>query len=195
MKGLGTAREEFQGFGYFQRGDQIDDRSEHADRIAGLLKALGGSARFEKTGKTGRRGRTNGHGQAVTGDTGGVDPGPAGFHGNIVDQETSFEIVGAIEEQIDSTEKCFRIARAEIGDDPFDGHGRIDRAQLALRGDGLWKDVESVGLIEEGLPLQVRRLNEVAVDDPYVTDAGANEKIGSSGADCAAADDSRPGGE
>src|SRR6267143_5836935 len=105
MKGLGMAREEFQGFGYLQRGDQIDDRSEHADRIAGLLKALGGSAGFEKTGKTGRRGRTNGHGQPVTGDARGIDPGPGGFHGNIVDQEASFEIVGSFVEDTASTEK------------------------------------------------------------------------------------------
>src|SRR6267378_1089200 len=105
MKGLGMAREEFQGFCYFQRSDQIDDRSEHADRIASLFKALGGSARFEKTGKTGRRGRTNGHGQAVTGDAGGVDPGPSGFHGNIVDQEASFEIVRVFFNETATTEK------------------------------------------------------------------------------------------
>src|SRR5258708_26838210 len=107
MKGLGMAREEFQGFGHLQRGDQIDDRSEHADRIAGLLKALGGGAGFEKTGKTGRRGRTNGHGQPVTGDARGIDPRPGGFHANVVDQAASFESVAALEAHIDSTEKRY----------------------------------------------------------------------------------------
>ena len=195
MKSLGVAGEEFQSFGDFQRGDQVDDRPENADRVAGLLKALVGSAGFEKTGQAGRRPGTDGHGQPVTGDPGRVDPRPAGFHGHIVDQEASFEIVGAVKEHIDFTEKCFHVARAEIGDDTFDGHGRIDRAQPALRGDRLGKNVESIGLLEEGLPLQVGGLHEIAIDDSQVADAGANEKIRCRGADCAAADDDRPGGE
>src|SRR5207249_6979389 len=116
-------------------------------------------------------------------------------HGDIVDQEASFEIVGAIEEQIDSIEKRLGVARAEIGDDTFDGHRRIDGAKLAFGGDSLGKDVESVGLVEQGLALQVRGLNEIAIDDFDVANAGANEKIGSGGSDCAASNDARPCGE
>jgi len=152
---------------------------------------VGGSAGFEKTGKTGCYAGTNSHGQPITGDGSGVDPRPAGFDGNIVDQETSFEIVSAVQEQIDAIEKCFRVAGAEIGHDPFDGHGRIDGAKLTLRGDGLWEDVESVGFIEERLPLQVGGLNEIAIDDPEVADAGANEEIGCGSADGTAADNGR----
>jgi len=174
-----------------QRGDQIDDRPEDTDGVAGLLEALGGAAGLQETGEAGRCAGTNGHGQAVTCDAGGVDPRAAGFHGNIVDQEASFEIVSAVEEQIDSTEKRFRVARGEIGDDTFDGNGGIDGAELALGGDGLGEDVEGVGLIEERLPLQVGGLNEIAIDDFEVADAGANKKIGGGSADGAAADDGR----
>ncbi len=85
MKGLRTAGKEFQGFGRFQRGDEINDWPEDTDGVAGLFESLGGGAGFEKTGEAGRRAGTNRHGQAVTGDAGGVDPRPAGFHGDVVD--------------------------------------------------------------------------------------------------------------
>ncbi len=189
---LGVAREDFQSFGHFERGDQIDDRSENTDGVASLLEPLRGGAGFEETSKAGRCARTNGHGQAVTGDGSRVDPRAAGFHGDIVDQEASFEIIGAVEEQIDSIEQCIGVAGAEIGDDAFDGNGRIDRAQLTFCGDSFGEDVEGVGLVKEDLALQVRRLNEIAVDDFDIADAGANEKIGSGGSDSATANDGRP---
>jgi len=156
---------------------------------ASLLEPLRGGAGFEETSKAGGCARTNGHGETVTGDGSRIDPRAAGFHSDIVDQEASFEIIGAVEEQIDSIEKRLGVARAEIGDDAFDGNGRIDRAQLALGGDGLGEDVEGVGLVEQDLSLQVRRLNEIAVDDFDIADAGANEKIGSGGSDSATAND------
>ncbi len=88
--------------------------------------------------------------------------------------------------------KRLGVARAEIGNDTFHGHGGIDGAQFAFGGDGLGEDVEGVGLVEQGLALQVRGFNEIAIDDSEVPDAGANEKIGGGGSDCTAANDGRP---
>ncbi len=195
MKSFRAPGEKFQGFGYFQRGDQINDRAKDANGIAGFLEAISGAAGFEKAREASGLAGTDGHGQSIARDGGSVNPRAAGFHGDIVDQEASFEIIGAIKKQIDVTEKGFGIARAEIGDDAFDGYGRIDRAKLALRGNGLGQNIEGVGFIEEGLTLQVRGLDEIAIDDSEVADAGANEQIGSGSADSAATDDGRPRGE
>ncbi len=174
MKSLSAAGEKLQGFGGFQRGDEIDDWPEDADSVAGLFEARGGAAGFKKTGEARSGAGTNGHGQPVTSDGGGVDPREGGVHGEVVDQEASLEIVGAIEEQIDSREEGFGVARAEIGDNAFDGDGGINRAQFAFGGDSLGKGIESIGFIEERLPLQVRGLHEIPIDDSDIADAGTN---------------------
>jgi len=114
MKSLGMAGKELQGFGYFQGGDQIDDRAEDTNGVAGFLEAVSGAAGFEKAGDASRLAGTDSHGQSVAGDGGSVNPRAAGFDGQIVDQEASFEIIGAIQEQIDATEQRFGVARAEI---------------------------------------------------------------------------------
>src|SRR6266436_4211778 len=195
MKSFRVPGEKFQGFGYFQGGNQINDRAKDTNSVAGLFEAVGGGARFEKASEASGLAGTDGHGQSVARDGGSVNPRAAGFHRDIVDQEASFEIVGAIEKHIDATEKGFGITRAEIGDDAFDGYGRIDGAKLALRGNGLGQNIEGVGFIEEGLTLQVRGLDEIAIDDSEVADARTNEKIGGGSADGAATDDGRPRGE
>src|SRR5207302_6185261 len=103
-----------------------------------------------KTGEASGCAGKNGHAEAVAGDASRINPRAAGFHSNVVDQEAGFEIVCAVEKQIDAIEEFLRVARAEIGDNPFDGNGRIDGAKLALGGDRLGENVEGVGLIEEG---------------------------------------------
>src|SRR5438093_5358718 len=97
MKSFAVTGEDFQSFGYFQRGDQIDDGTEDPDGVASFLSALGGGAGFEKAGEAGRRTRANGHSEAVAGDGGRVNPRAAGFHGNVIDQEARFEIIRAVE--------------------------------------------------------------------------------------------------
>ncbi len=83
IQGFGMAREDFQGFGCFERGDQIDDGAEDADGVAGFFEALGGAG-FEQAGQAGRSAGTNCHGEAVTGNGSGVDPGAAGSDSDIV---------------------------------------------------------------------------------------------------------------
>jgi len=60
----------------------------------------------------------------------------------------------------------------------FDGHLTVDGAKTAFGGHGLGKRFASVGFIEQSLALKVGRLDEIAVNDPQVTDAGADEQIG-----------------
>src|SRR5260370_33367929 len=81
VKSLGVAGEEFQGFGYLQGGDQIDDGPEHADGVASFLEARGGAAGFEKTGEAGRRGGTNCHRKGGSGGGARGEPKAGGFFG------------------------------------------------------------------------------------------------------------------
>jgi hypothetical protein len=110
--------------------------------------------------------------------------------GKVIDQETGFKVVGAIEQEITTGEQFHGILRAEIGDDASHGDAGIDGQQLARSGDGFGKGLASIGFIEKRLALEVRGLDEVAVNDFDGPNAGANEKVGRSSANGAATNDS-----
>ena len=137
----------------------------------------------------------NRHGEAIAGDGGGIDPGACGVHGKIIDEESRFKIVGAIEENIERTKEFAHVARAEVGDDPFHSDTGIDGAQLLLRGKRFGQGFFGVGFIEKRLALQVGRLNKIAVNDSQLTDASADQETGGSSSDRTATDDDRTGGE
>ena len=137
----------------------------------------------------------NRHGEAIAGDGGGVDPGACGDHGKIINEESRFKIVGAIEEKIERTKEFAHIGRAEVGDDPFHSDAGIDGAQLLLRGNRFGQGFLGVGFIEEGLTLQVGRLDEIAVNDSQLTDASADQKTGCGSSNRTATDDDRTGGK
>src|SRR5205823_3278589 len=62
-----------------------------------------------------------------------------------------------------------------------------DVGELAGGGLGLGQIGRDVALVEEHLALKVTRLDEVAVDEAQVADAGADEDVGQHGAQRAAA--------
>ena len=136
VEGLVMAGEEFHGFGDFQRGDQIDDGTEDSDSVAGFLYASGRIGTFEQASEAWGRARKNGHGEAIAGDGGGVDPGLRGSDGEIVDEETRFEVVSAVEDEVETAQEFRDVPRVDVGDQTFDGDGGVDAAQLALGGYG-----------------------------------------------------------
>jgi len=150
-----------------------------------------GVSGFEKTGKAGRKAGTDGHGQAVTGDTSRVNPGQAGLHRKVIEQEAGLEIVGAIEKEVTAGKKFHGILRTKIGDDALHLDARIDGEQLAFGGDGFGERFAGVGFVKERLPLKIGVLDEVAVNDFDRTDAGANQQVCRSGTDGATADHGR----
>jgi len=103
------------------------------------------------------------------------------------DQEASFELSVPSRSRSTPSRSASALRELRSATTPSDGNRRIDGAQLALGGVGLGENVEGVGLVEQYLSLQVRRLNEIAVDDFDIADAGANEKIGAGGSDSATA--------
>src|SRR5450755_65378 len=96
MESLGIAGEELDGFGGLQGGDEIDDRAEDADGVAGFLHTGEGVGRAEETSEASGVAGKNGHGEAVSGDGCGVDPRAGGLYGEIVDQKAGLEVVGAV---------------------------------------------------------------------------------------------------
>ncbi len=79
------------------------------------------------------------------------------------------------------------VGAVDVGDDRLDRDRRVDLPQLARGGLGLGQVVRHVGLVEQHLPLEVARLDEVAVDDADEADAGADQGVGQHGAERAAA--------
>jgi hypothetical protein len=193
MQGFGAAGQELHGFGCFERSDQVNDGAEDADGVAGLLEAV--LLSFHQAGEARRGSGADGHGEAVTGHGGGVNPGHAVLDGKIVDQETRLEIVGSIEDEIEAGEQVSGVAWAEVGDDAFHGYTGVDEAELALGGDGLGQRGEGVGFVKEGLALKIRGLDKIAIDDAQFTDAGAYQEVCGGGTDRAASDNNGAGGE
>jgi len=193
VEGGGASRQDFDGFGGLERSDQIDNRPEDADGVAGFLQArrLG----FHQTSETGCGAGENGHGETVAGYRGGINPGLAVLDGEIVDKEASFEIVGAVKDKIGRGEQLGSVAGAEVGNDAFEQDGGIDGAKLALGGDGFGESGEGVGFVEKGLALEIGRFDEITIDYAKLSDSGADQEVGGSGSNGAATDDNGAGGE
>src|SRR5260370_12264426 len=116
---------------------------------------------FHEKGKTRRRAWADGHGQAVAGHGGGVNPGLSILDSKVVDQKTGLEVVCSVKNEVETGEQVGGVAGAEVGDDAFHGEAGIDGAELALRGDCLGKSGEGVGFIKQGLGLKS--------EHPYIT--------------------------
>src|SRR5260370_34021537 len=144
----------------------IDNGAENTDGVAGFLKAL--LLGFHETGKTRRRAWADGHGQAVAGHGGGVNPGLSILDSKVVDQKPGLEVVCSVKNEVETGEQVCGVAGAEVGDDAFHGDAGIDGAELALRGYGLGKRRDGVGCIKNGLALKSGGLYNIAIDDARV---------------------------
>src|SRR5580704_16425097 len=69
-----AAGEELDGFGGLERGDEIDDRAQHTNRVASFLETLAATSGREQAREAWRQTRANGHREPVAGDGGGVNP-------------------------------------------------------------------------------------------------------------------------
>jgi hypothetical protein len=178
MQRVFPSGEQLQRFGDLERGNQIHDRPENADGVAGFLQAVGLSVAIgsEQACETGGNAGADSHREAVARHGGRVDPGLADLDGEIVDKVARLEIIRAVEYQIETREQLRGVSRVYICDDSFDGDAVVDGMQLTFGGDGFWKRIARVGLVEKCLALQVRRLHEIAVDHAHAPNAGANEQ-------------------
>lgn len=76
----------------------------------------------------------------------------------------------------------------DVGDVRFDLDLRVDLPEMVCRGDRFRQPVLGVVLSEHRLPLQIRRLDEIAIDNTQTPDARAAQALRLGGPERAAAD-------
>jgi hypothetical protein len=169
----------------------MHERAEDAGSVAGLLEAL--RLGLEQARKARGQAGTNGHGQAVASDRGGVNPGLALLDGEVVDQKARFKIIRAVQNDVEACQQLGGVAGTKVRNDAFHGHTGVDGAEFAFGSHRFGKGRLRVFFVEEGLPLKIGRLDKIAVDNADASDAGTNQEVCGGGADGAASDDDRGG--
>ena len=108
--------------------------------------------------------------------------------GEVVDEVAGLEVVGGVQNNIDrgdvdcgrvgagGCEQLGDIAGDKVGDVRMDGDARVEAGDVAARGFGFGQSFARVGLVEEDLALQVRGLDEVAVDEGECANPRAREQ-------------------
>jgi hypothetical protein len=135
------------------------------------------------------------HGGGVGTYGGGVDPGAVVADAEVVEEVAGFEVVGAVEDEVwfvvvaGGAEEFFDVGWDEVGDVGGDADGAVDAGEVEAGGFGFGEVGVGVGLVEEDLALEVGGLDEVAVDEGEVADAGAGEQAGGGGSGGPDADD------
>ncbi|MEY2727522.1 MAG: hypothetical protein RLZZ458_3389 [Planctomycetota bacterium] len=182
----GVSAEEFESECGFERGQSTDGGTEYSGGIAGFGGAWGWREWHEASEAGGFAGEDGQHLSAAAGDT-GEDPGDMEFESGIIDEVSGFEVVGAIEDEVDVLAECPDVAEVEVGDDGFDVDFGVDSTEPAVCSDGFGELFGGVGFVEEDLALEVGEFDEVAIDDADVSDAGAGQAVGKYAAECTAA--------
>src|SRR6267154_2375575 len=180
------ARKNFQCLGYFERCDQAHDWAKHTDGVASLLQQRSCIGSFQQARQARRGSRANGVRQTVAADRGCVNPGSASLNSKIIEQKARFEIVSAVQQQLESLQQFLYVSRNQISDYPFNFYLRIQQLQLAFRGHGLCQGFTGIVFIKKSLPLQVRRLDKISVNDPQPSDSSTGKQLRGRSSDCAA---------
>ena len=114
--------------------------------------------------------RQDRHGQPIAADGRAVDPRDAVFDGDVVDEVACLEVIAAVEYDVGGQQQAFGVFGRQVGDLGLDPNAGVDPRQPVPRGGGFWEQLLGVGLLEEPLPLQIARLDVVAVDDDDFAD-------------------------
>src|SRR2546425_2953790 len=142
--------------------DDVDDRGHPPRRVAGGAGA-GSRALAQDAAKAGRDPRSHQQGETVGPHAGPVDPGNAGPQADVVEKVAGLEVVGAVEDEVLPAHEALRVLRGEVGHEAAHLDLGVETAQARLGGRGLGQAEPGVLLVEQGLALQVRGLDEVAV--------------------------------
>src|SRR5262249_16688969 len=158
-------------------GHDVDDGRKHASCLAGS-SLTGGRGGLEDAAEARGIAGKDRHGLAVAADAPAVDPRLAELHRRVVDQVANLEIVGPVEDQVGVFHQCQNVGAVDVGDNRLDVDAGIYRAQLASGRLGLGEVFRNIVLVEKHLALKVVGLDEIAVDQAQVADAGADQSIG-----------------
>jgi hypothetical protein len=92
-----ATRENFESFRRFKRGNEIDDGAEDANGITGFLETMAIRGGLQKASEARGYAGPDGHGQAIAGDGGSINPGAGELDSIVVNQEAGLEVVRAVE--------------------------------------------------------------------------------------------------
>ena len=98
-------------------------------------------------------------------------------NGGVVDEVASLEVVGGVEHQVRPFHDFADVPGVEIERQRFEFHLRIDRREPSPGALRLGPPFPGVLLIVERLPLQVRSLDRVAVDEPHGPDSRSHQHV------------------
>ena len=176
LRRLEMSRKELQRLRNLHRSDDVGDRSNHS-RCLACRGSAGRGKIAEQASKARGRARNHRHHQAVAADCRGIDPGFGMLGARIIYDKAGFKIVEAIQYEIDIGEVVFDVPGIHIIDFGFDLNGGIDTTKFRFGRSGLWKTALDIGLIEQGLALQIGKLDEISIHYSQETNAGADKLI------------------
>ncbi len=174
--------EELEGFAGLVGGDDGADGGEDACGFAGGLGTRRRRGAKEASQTWGFAGDEHG-GHGFGADCPGVDVGDGVHHREVIDEEAGLEVVCAVEEdvgfaQLAMEDDALGVVAAKVGDDGFDLDLGIDFDEAVAGSLGFGALVLRVGIGEEGLAVEVRVFDEIAVDEGDLADACAGEQVG-----------------
>src|SRR5690606_32662495 len=110
--------------------------------------------------------------RATGGEPAAKNEGHLGVYGVVVEEVAGLEVVGAIDDDIGRLEEVLDVFGREVRGVGLDLDRAVDRFQSRHGGLGFGNAGVGVGFGVERLPLEVRRLDDVAVDEdepPYAS--------------------------
>ena len=106
------------------------------------------------------------HGLSSRSDDPTVNPWQAQGDTRVVDEVANFEVVGAIEDDVDPFEQLANVRVGHIGHDGIEMGGRVDCRKMRCGGHRLRRVVFRIVEGVEGLAWQVIEFDPIAIDQP-----------------------------
>ena len=172
---LAIAAQQLDRFGRLQRGDDIDDGGQDAGGVAG-----GRGARWwrviHQAAETRGLARHDGHRLTLAAEAAAVDPWDSALQCNVVEQHARFEVVGAVEDDVDAVGQFHDVGIVDVGYQRLDGDLGIDFGELRGGGNRLGQLGGDVLFVEQDLPLEVVCFQKIAIHDAQVAHAAAGQR-------------------
>ncbi len=163
--------------GRLKRAHDVHDRPEDSRRIARWrgprVRRFGHQAT-----KAGRLARNDRHHLAFRADASAVDPGQVQRVSRIVEQETRFEIVGPVGNDIYVRQHRTDVRGVDVRYNRLDVNAAVDAPQSIRRRNGLGQMVQYILLVVKHLTLKIVQLQKIAVHNFQMPDARARKRVG-----------------
>mmetsp|Transcript_16918 Transcript_16918/g.52859 ORF Transcript_16918/g.52859 Transcript_16918/m.52859 type:complete len:354 (-) Transcript_16918:16-1077(-) len=165
----GEAEDELDALGRLNRAEDSAEHAQHASLRATRHGARRGRRLEDVAVGRAEAGRVVEDGDlALEAEDGGVHVSLAPLEADVVDEKLRLKIVGPVENDVVRVDEVRRVLPAEALAHLDDGHERVDSPQRLGRARRL-RDADVRRRVDD-LPLQVRHVHHVVVDDRQLTD-------------------------